>query len=529
MNKIAVFLSCLVLALFLALFSAALFQPVYSDEVAWLQINARALQDGLRMNHYMFQCSSHRLWDIPWGLAPGRVLSSWLHPATPMQMRLWGGGYYLCLIGLLAILMRDMLRVRWLYAVAGAAALMSFGVLPYAMVSVRPESVMAVGLMLLYVAKHKGKALHPLLYSLLVLLFCSWFLSIHPKAILFVPALLAMAFCLPVGRAVRAVWLACIAAMAWQAYAMWQPFLSCPEVPSHNQAQLSHGAQLMAVFDAPLAYLWQFLAHLGSVPSNYILPNLFVPSYLYRGNWMPPQMFPGGLSAMMNLGIVIVIAAILVLAVAGAVAAFRRAGSDLCIAGLLAAALLLVMGNKTEGTGYEAPLVWPVFLLICLLCVKQLHEKASREGYYAFMALLLVSVASQAMLIAYTAPYVRSNLQIHTDNGQVARQGYTQSVLGYGYREERIREAARLCHIDAASRNVLVDDITYLALQNTVTPLNAMSYHRPIDRSGLRYLQAVQSSGAVMRCDRFSPELRGLLREKDGICCMDRESIQALP
>jgi len=531
--------------LFASLLVAALV-PIYTDEIGW-RLQLRAAIDGVDT---MFNdlCGPGTLAVPPWFMIPARAFSAAanLALADPLFVRAAGVACALLWVGLLVLLTRRIERDpdRLLRTQAVLLSLLAMGVLPFLMVLSRPEQpvlLATTAIILVALVPQNSLRAAPLAWAkvALILALSTVAVSYHLKGVLYsVVAAAALTVCAR-GRGTvlpRIVGAAALAALTASSAQYWIGRFQCP-----GDAKL--GAMLAreniaAVMAQGGSATDLALQALGSAnPFNYV--GLALPDATPMSNWIPPEMFSGTTAALVGLLVLGSWIGAFVLTFLSLRGYFASAGwRGLCeprilIAGAIFGCVVVWGASQLNKNVYEASHVLPL-LLVAFALTWSLPHGALAGGSRIVAALPLAFVAfafaSQALVLGSSAgPLFRAS-QVA---GYPDRQPFSASIAHYASVRADVDRAMARSGMPAGRplRRLLVDDLTYLALQRHRLPLHRLGvlsvWNGSID-DPVAYLRSRDSDGVVVGCDHLPPEMRAAASRSGEICAISRRGLDAL-
>ena len=532
---------------FLLSLAIGLLVPVYTDEIGW-RFQERAAADGGFDMMFSDACGPSTIARAPWFMMPVRLFSAVANRALadPLFVRITGVICALLWAGLLWLLTvqleRDLARRAMVQALT--FGLLGIGVLPFLLVLSRPEQplILTATLMVLLVFLRPPAANERVLAWIKVaaiVLLASIALSYHLKGVLYAAlALVCIAVCAR-GRATlapRLAGMAALVALALGAAHYWVGRFRCPG-----------DAKLAAILDrenvAALIARGGSLGHLllrmaeGANPWRYVEQTL--PFSRPMSSWIAPGLFPAELPDVMGIALMALWAAI-ALVVALDLCWFLSRERLRALAEprlMLALAILGCMlgwgASQFQLHVYEAGHVLPM-LVIAVLLASALP--LPRTGWRSLALPVLVAAAvpfaliSQAFVLASTVP---SLVKAARTPGYPAAQPFSVSISGYdGIRRDIARAmAASGMPQDRRLHRLLIDDVTYLALQHSSLPLHRLGV-LSIWNGGIKdpvaYLISRNSDGVVIGCHYLPGAMREAAARSGPICALSRAGLDRL-
>lgn len=525
---------------------AGLLVPLYTDETGW-RFQERAAIDGGLDSLFSDTCGPNTIAYAPWFMMPVRWFSAETNRvfADPMFIRIEGVACAVAWVGLFLMLTRrlqpDVEKLRALRALT--FALLGLGVLPFLMVLSRPEQpIILTAALILLVTFARWPSLSPSLRawikSAAILTLSIIAMSYHMKAVLY--GLLAGA-CLIVcekGRgtvAPRAIGVTTLVIlMAASAY-YWVERVKCPGDPllAARYARLNVAALLAAHGDV-FAILPQMIN--GAIPLHYVA--LATPTPYPMSDWLPHGIFPPWLS----IAFFVVIASLWTAAMILSLIALERfvvgAKRDALREPRVVLALTILAVTVIWGASqpikdvYEAAHIVPllsIFLVLCLtLPVKWPVSGAAFASVSA--GAVTLAILSQAIVLSLLLPPF---IAVAQSPGYISNQPYSISIAGYAGIRRDIFAAMSASGIptDRRLNRLLVDELTYLALQDSRLPLHRLGVlstwngeiNDPID-----YLRSRNSDGVVLGCHLLMPQMRAIASRSGEICAISRQGLDQI-
>jgi hypothetical protein len=535
-------LAVAVAALAVASFALACFVPVYTDEIVWKIIQGRVIADGGRELSLTLEptCGPYSF-AVPALIYPFRWLDGVLYGAlaSPGDVRAAGVGAALLWLLLAFVFVRDLTRgtIGGAAAAAGLVALATLGIMPFLLVISRPEQILLLGItVFLYpLLKPEGREAPPLARSLAAAtggtaLVC-YVLAAHPRAFLALPLMFAFLYRVARRKAVFAGAGAAVAAFAVVSYRDWTQRWACAgdSAIAHLYFKINITSALK---DGQLvAYLRDVLASLLRTRGWYI--NEFALRSKYSSDLLPGMKHP-----LLGWAVELVFALVLL---AGAVSFlvlvwnFRRErGQRLAVIGLgtVWVFYLASVGSRILKFDYEAELMEPVMAMAALgslwLAAPHLMRRFRRERVESaakagFATVLALSAATQIWLLVNYVPHA---LGAWSRPGYAEGQRFSVTSVGYGGLSRQILATARLCGIDPAARprHLVVDELTYYALRQTVEPFVMTYFDEHGWRQGLGdprpIWRAYHAAGMVIGCERVQTAFADRVTRNGAFCCL---------
>ncbi len=511
--------------------------PVRPDEILWLHISSRALYERFQMHHYYPTCLIQP-WEIPWVFLPGRILVSLFHPTDLIQFRIITLLIYVSIIavlsGIAVLINRSLNR---LHVATLVTAFLSLGVFPFAMMNLRPEASIALGILLLFLffmlARRLSSSGTKVLLVLAFLLVCSWLFSAHPKTVLFLPAIVIMAVCIQLGVKARILLTSMALIMAAQSFIMWEKnYVRCAGNRSLTAFHRIHAVLPRDIIRQPLYSFERMENNLSLTPERYLENHLFQDKYVFlRPKFLRDKNFPKEILGFTNSIIQIFIFGLFFLTVFAAGSIFykkqssAKIGAPVWVALAIGAGVCASMALKSFVHIYEVPFAWPLLLLVSGVILLSANMQSIRKYAAACVLLpIIIGIGSQAVMhMQLGGPIVQQSKETNKMRVRFA------PVLGHANIEKTVRQAAAKCDIplDKTGQNIVTDFFTYLTAQDTHRPitLSFLSYKSQF-RNPLWLKELRNSSGILVRCGHLHPLIRQYSVRTRNICCISEKTLK---
>lgn len=529
-------------ALLLVLAIGALL-PVYSDEIGW-RFQERAAIDGVDRG-YSDICGPGTFARPPWFMMPVRWFSATANQALadPLFVRLEGVACAFAWVALVWIfisrLERDGVKRRRMRTLV--FALLGMGTLPFALVMSRPEQplILTLTLATLIALSPQGNAARTAVKCAAILVLAGIALSYHLKGVAYVLVPVACLVVCARGRktvAPRIVAVGVLVAAAAAAASYWIGRFQCPGDPllAKKLAQENFAAAISSGARLPDIVL---LAVQGANPLNYA--SLAALKNNPMSFWIPSNLFPSAVPKVTAVVLVLAWEAAILLALTALVRFFvrerhRALGEPRILVALAILASVLAWGaSQVNRNVYEVAHILPMLALFVAICLALPGEWP--KWLVRLLGLLVPCAAtaallSQAVLLTFTADFL---LAAASKPGVPAKQKFSVSVADYGAVRADIARAMTRAGIDdnVRQRNLMVDDLTYLALQHHLMPLNRLGvmnvWSGSIDNPA-QYLVSRRSAGIVTACTGLPDDLQIVAARSGDICAISGERLKEL-
>jgi hypothetical protein len=203
------------------------------------------------------------------------------------------------------------------------------------------------------------------------------------------------------------------------------------------------------------------------------------------------------------------------------------------IALALAACLCVWGASQINRNFYETAHYLPMAAVFCALCLT-LPRPEPRETEPLLVTTaclsLLVMLPSAIMVVSMSlGPLIEANRY----RGYIPRQEISVPVFGYDKIRQDVSAAMKQAGMDPARRyhRLLIDDVTYLALQNNTFPLHrlgVLSVWNGEIKDPVRYLISRNSDGVVMGCKFLPKRMRDVAASSNGVCAISRKTLDQI-
>lgn len=524
---------------------AGLLLPVYSDEIGW-RFQERAAVDGGVDIMFNDLCGANSMGHPPWFMLPARWFSASANQAfaDPLFVRLSGvicaAAWAALLWTLISRLETD--RTHRMHLHAFVFALLGLGVLPFLLVMSRPEQPIMLTItiaMLITLAKscrYRERKTAWLKCSAIIVL-VTIATSYHMKGVLYAPvALVCLAVCargrhtlLPRGLAIGVV-----SGITFASAHYWADHMNCG---GGNRFLAAHYAReniaslLTGYYRAP-GVIMQLLSGLN--PFNYVA--LAMASNHPMSQWMPAALFSpaellilnGGMLAIWLVAAGFALRALLQFLAAGGV---RRLLHPRVLIALAILGCVLVWGaSQLHRNDYEAAHVLPMLVLFMVLCLSLPRSDAAGQALVParfVRAMVLFAAASQIVVLALLLPPLAAAARVP---GYLDNQPFSVSVGNYRQIRRDIMRAIALSGMpqNRPLNRLLVDDVTYLALQKNTLPLHRLGvlevWNDGID-DPVGYLRSRGSDGVVLGCRYLPSNMLAVASRSGEVCAISRAGL----
>lgn len=524
-----------------ATFLLGILVPLYTDEIGW-RFQERAWIDGVDRG-YNDVCGPNTFARPPWFMLPVRWFSATANQALadPLFVRLEG---VLCVLAWAALLwllvsrlgggLADRRRMQAL-----VFSLLGLGTLPFLQVLSRPEQplLLAFTLMLLITlsAPRRAGASEAWLKAAAIVVLTGIALSYHLKGVAYAPiALVCLAVCAagPRTRLPRIVLGAVLVAMVAAAASYWFGRFQCL---GNAEAAAVLAKESLAAALAGHGSLDGLIGTLvqGANPLNYVWLARFgvdMSSWLPLGIFPEPVRIAGDVALTLLWGGAIVLGLIRLLFFL-ARARLRALAEPRALLALAVLACVEVWGvSQVNRNPYEAGHILPMLAIFVALALSLPLDGAAWlarvQTWLTRVAVPVALLSEAAMLVFATGPLIAAT----RTPGYVPGQRLSVSTRSYA----TVRRDIDLAMVKAGMprdrrlHGLVVDDITYLALQRHLLPIHRLGvfevWNFGIDNPA-QYLVDRRSDGIVVSCENLPAEFETAASRAGSICAVPKTLI----
>lgn len=530
---------------FIGVLAAGILIPLYTDEIGW-RFQERAWIDGIDKS-YNDLCGPNSLARVPRIMLPVRWFSAVANQgfASPLSIRIEGlvcAFAWATMLWLLTARLQDD-RVRRDRLRALIFAVLGLGTLPFLMVLSRPEQpIILTSMMMILIVFARfprlGEQLSAWLKVTAIVVLAGIAASYHMKGVAYAPvALVCLAYC-GKGRATlapRVVAAGALALVMGVAASYWAGRFEC--LGSTKMAAMLAGENVASLVAANVqAHDLVIQLMQNANPLNYVW--LAAPD-VELSSWLPDHLFPRPVTLAIVGALTLLWGATILFAIAQLVFFLVREG----VRGLSEPRALLALGifasvvvwgaSQINRNAYEAAAVLPMLIVFSVLCLTLpggqpmwLH----RSLIWLVRFAVPVALISEVILLGLaTGPLIAAA----RTPGYLPAQRFSVSLADYSAVRGDIRAAMAQAGIpdDRIRRGILVDDVTYLALQRHLLPFHRLGvlevWNAGIDNPA-QYLIDRHSEGVVASCANLPIDFETIASRSGGICAISRAGLKEL-
>jgi|GEM_PF-7032889 len=498
--------------------------PIYPDETAYLLINNTAWPNHFQYSSILPICTSACSIPTPLFWRPASVAYWAIYAAVTdfRVLRLIGIALAALALGATAWLAAHALATvgmkRWQTACFAVAVVCLTGVLPFAMILNRPESLLVLCIAwfafapFLYAGVKESTSTRSLFLALNLPALSLFFMA-HEKSVLFLPLLLVSLWAQASRVAGRktAIAMAGLVSLFWiQSVAVYTQGSKCPESPS-VELKNSRQYEMPSVyyFRHPAQYTKALFANLLTIP-GYLTANSF--STAYKLAWLPsvkelklPEKCMNATATAFCATLCLAAICFIGLGMKQGVRCFIGGHGEGLVAPALASSMVGLFLIQIAKSFYEGALLVPLAVILFCVSLLPVGGTAGNRGVarILFCAAPWLAAANICLLLWNFYPpllegYAGPNIQI----------------VSYSHEKsaESIHRAARAAGIERDTPHLILDDFTYLEFKNSfrsykITYLSAVIKREPALRteaSQVVFLKKLDAGGVITACDTIS-------------------------
>jgi hypothetical protein len=525
-----------------ATFLLGILVPLYTDEIGW-RFQERAWIDGVDRG-YNDICGPNTFARPPWFMLPVRWFSATANQALadPLFVRIEG---VLCVLAWAAMLWLLVSRLgdglaRRRRMQALVFSLLGLGTLPFLQVLSRPEQPLLLTFTLILLITlgfpRRSGASAAWLKGAAIVALTGIAVSYHLKGVAYAPiALVCLAVCAAGPRTLvpRVVLGAVLVAMVAAAASYWFGRFQCLGNAEAGAVLATESLAAILATHGSLNGILGTLVH-GANPLNYVwLAGFGIDMSL----WLPLGMFPDPVcrAVIVALGLLwggaLVLAGIRLLLFL-ARARLKALAEPRALLALTVLACVEVWGvSQIHRNLYEAGHILPMLAIFVALALSlPLADDARLTRAQTWLTCVAVPVAllsEAAVLVFATGPLIAAR----QTPGYIPGQRMSVSTRSYDTVRRDIDLAMAKAGMprDRQLQGLVLDDITYLALQRHLLPIHRLGvfevWNFGIDNAAQDLVDR-RSDGIVVSCENLTDEFETAASRAGGICAVSKAQIE---
>ena len=531
-------LALLFLLVFIGSFVLSIYIPTYADEFFWkIQISRFFFDEG-KLLGLSPMCEQSFLIDTPLSWYPMVWLNSLLYIGVHSlsQLKLVGLFGSVTLFALWVWMTRLSLGLRWIQAFIFVAGFLSVGVLPFLLTFNRPEQSLlffiSLGLWIPLILPHiqlsqtRPKLRHLLLFLSYCLL-CALLCATHPKSLFLLPILLIAYWGCNVSRTKLLLLSAFMLWCAVQTTTIWSAKSFCPESPFLMQVMKDISLSIGLIKTAPLAFIFMGKDNL-LLFSKYISGIYF--QNLFQSSWLPAISTTQGLTAWIEIANLLCwVPLLFTLGFVVRAILTKPLKANIKQLGLIFFFLMALMAlafQQTTKNFYEAGLVFPLLLLLCIATFTPHNGNLKKQVVTWVIPLCLITGIYSGILRAdifitqwshlfSSGPILNSSPLTNASN--------QPSLLKNFAREQ--------CGIDDNAKTLILDQTSYPVFYQQAFPIFE-NYLFGYFATGSDYRQVIQAhdvGGLITNCAVIPPDLLSKAVREGNMCCLSKSNLLSSP
>lgn len=533
-----------VVLVFFALIVSGLLVPIYADEVSTKMTQATVFLNDGRMLAAIPQCVPELTMRIPASWYPAAAIYQLVYrDLGPLMIRVSGVIFALLWVLVAALGMWRVVprSLPYLPLLAGFAAALGLGVLPYTMVLSRSEQwflLLLTYFLFFPLVNQKGGGARLAFHALIFLTCTSLLFYTHPKAAFFSPFVIVSGWIAFRGRRWLQVLTAAFAIVCLiQSVLAARELFSCENAPIIAAIFSKQTSSLSALAVRPIELLLELGDNLVSFPKMVIDHAVFQANY--QSFWLPSVPAADALGGLVRLVNPLIAGCLLLVIVLGLILppmafVFARIRGTLgnvhLLTGTLWFSLVSHLAIYRTWNFYGGILAIGVWVLLIALSLGSIPwSRYWRRAGIGFLVVLCTVFMSSVIVLAAS---IMPRLMNDGDAGGYGVPGQPLSVPTFTYPEqrERIRRFASSCGLKGdGARRLVVDDLTYFAFDGLREPMHLVY----ISESGMGpdikggdlvvFLNRMASPGVIAQCTFLPPAVRQYAMEDGNLCCVKLE------
>ena len=511
--------------------------PIFSDEITWKMIMARLWSD-LGMSIHMFpQCGKPFTVSHPLLFLPFRALDSWLYEdlTNLFKLRILGGINFIFWIGATWLLCKKLFKANSIVSnlsFLGAIFVCCLGVLPFGMLMNRPEQPLLISLTLLlllpFLQDKTTKQRGLLIFSYLFL--SLFFLSQHPKSLIFLPVLLIILKNLSILKKGKIGSLLVVLLAAVTSYLFWSEKLSCPMSFNYEQVFASFGLSPRNFFKDPI--WWNLKQIIKNMIGGWSYFGNILFSKSYMANWLPPNNHMGYGSHLINCFIVIIFSCFTLASIVFCIQVLSQRkkqyleSTPFQIGCSLIFSLIFITIIQTTKNQYESHLMIPLLTLATLLLFASFLENSGKVVKSLNLGITVIGIIASLSVINLIHEFYPFKDKQWTKLGSLDGMNLSVSAFNFKEVENQVMTLKKKCDLGAPEqlRHLVIDDVTYPFFWKSNEPFHALYVMHLIgwgvDDDTSIFLSKHRSSGVICQCRALDFNLRAAAQKEGDLCCL---------
>lgn len=511
--------------------------PIYSDEVTWKIMMARLWRDlGMSITTGP-QCGKSFSVSIPLLFLPFRAFDSWLYEdlTNLIKLRILGGINFIFWIGATWLLCKKLFKANSIVSnlsFLGVIFVCCLGILPFGMLMNRPEQPLLISLTLLlllpFLENKTAKQRGILIFSYLFL--CLFFLSQHPKSLMFFPVLLIILKNLSASKKAKIASLLPVLFAAGTTYHFSMQKLSCPLSFRYQQTNASMGLSPSNFLKDPLWWNLKQIVKNMIGGWHYFGNILFSKSYM--SNWLPPNNHMEYGSHIINCFIVLILSCLSLGSIVFCIQVISQRKKHYLesipfqIGCNLIISMVFITIVQTTKHQYESHLMIPLLTLGTLLLFASFLETSGKIIKSLNCGIIILGIISFLSVINLIHEFYPFKDKEWTRVGSLEGMNLSVSAFNFKEVENRVMALKTKCNLGAPEKlkHLVIDDKTYPFFWKSNEPFHALYVMRLIgwgvDEDTSIFLSKHQSAGIICQCRALDANLLAVAHREGDLCCL---------
>jgi hypothetical protein len=503
--------------------------PIYPDEPDWKLVQDHLLIDHFKLIYLFPFCTSSYLQNVPWTWIPSRIFESLIYQdlRNIQKLRYLGIFGFIAWSMIAAKVLLDPLKAKLSYFIRLILlwSCFSIGFLPLILVLSRPEQLLLFYLALLLLVwqfrentsaqsyswqKHLG-------YSILVVLLSWAAMSVHPKAVYFIPAMLVVLHRSVRGVLIKLTMSSCILFSGFETIKLWSARLNCPENPVVQTFLQGLSVNPTLLFKDRKSFSSASFENFKSVKIYW--NHITFSNLIHQGNFLPDtRQVASAIDKILDyMPLVFIVVGVLFFSFF-LIGALKKGSINLkryFYEILVMASLLLFIfcdfAFQNYKNFYEIGILWPVLLFLFFIGCRSFLKDVDVKIIKSLIGFIFIlsTLNSGAILLRYLE---------WQPNWSAVEKGFQNNYSA-------VSNLAQRCGIDVkTASNLVLDAASFPAMSMTATPV-MWSYifgYYGFHEDPLKVVDALHLSYFIGACDPLPKKYDALIiRDGLGYCCVD--------
>lgn len=539
-------ISTLVIITFVIVQLLGIFLPVYSDEIVTKWPIARFFIDLNQKTSLFPHCLSTLESYISYINYPATIIYSLIYKNfSPFMLRCSGiifslalflGFAYWCIA-----ISKSKKMGFYLFAIIIACSA-SLGVVPFIMIFSRPEQLMMIIILMLFLyclfwqPLLSKRAQYAAIAGFLITSSC--FFILHPKTFFFLPFFIAVAYYItkPMPSLVKFIVIACLLIIITVDISDSNLYAKCQlETPQVMVLFNVNTLLPSGLIKEPTIFLTKGIINLISMPERIIPFAMFQQSY--QSSWLPTISSLNNFEQYLNWLITALLYLLIISSHIGVLLVFLyEFFNKPNISKSIVLAVFLVVASAANSffynlwNFYSLTQIIPISIILILVLFSVFYKNTIPNSFKRVsLVLMCIAMISMATLLYRSMPLMIINSK--TLNSDIKDQYLSVPTFSESQHFLKIRSLAKKCGIPLLnSKYLILDHQTYFAFAENKFPIHVLYISEAVYGKDLingklgTFIRKINSPGLLTRCSYLStsPQLMEYSRiESEGYCCIN--------